>query len=202
MNDFPAVDLSKPKQKHPASVAWPAAKELVAALAPWCEPDRLLVAGSLRRGKSQVSDIEILYVPKFADEPTPGEMFGTQTVNLASRQLLELLDQDEIAYRLNVKGQETWGEQIKLGVHVASNVPVDFFQARPESWWNYLVCRTGPAESNLRIATAARARGWKWEPYSSGFVRGNEPHDRVVMESERAVFEFVGLPYAEPQERR
>jgi hypothetical protein len=59
-------------------------------------------------------------------------------------------------------------------------------------WWNYLVCRTGPKESNIAISSAAKKRGWDWNPYGSGFSRNG----RIVeMKSERDVFKFVGLPW-------
>lgn len=67
------------------------------------------------------------------------------------------------------------------------------------SWWNYLVCRTGPADSNTRICMAAQNRGWKWNPYGSGFSRGDEIR---AMESEAEVFDFVGLPYEQPEARK
>jgi DNA polymerase/3'-5' exonuclease PolX len=79
---------------------------------------------------------------------------------------------------------------------------VDLFTATRENFFNYLVCRTGGEESNIRVASAAIARGWKWNPYGNGFSRvvglGSEHHD---VTSEREVFEFVGLPYLEPWKR-
>lgn len=195
-------ELAAKKIKHPAALAWKAANEMVEVLTPCCEPGRIVVAGSLRRGKPQVGDIEIVFVPKFETRAAAGDMFGSEVVNWAARHLLLMLDADAIAYRWNKRGHTTWGEQIKLAVHVETNVPVDFFTSTEESWWNYLVCRTGPAESNLRIATAARALGWKWEPYSSGFMNLGDPNERKVVRSEREVFEFVGLPYEEPEGRR
>jgi DNA polymerase/3'-5' exonuclease PolX len=89
--------------------------------------------------------------------------------------------------------------------HVASGIPVDLFATTEACWHNYLVCRTGPAESNIRIAAAAKARGWKWNPYGEGFSRGGPlagPEEARALRSEREVFEFVGLPYTEPEERR
>lgn len=82
---------------------------------------------------------------------------------------------------------------------------MDFFTATRDNWFNYLVCRTGGAENNVKICNAAIAKGWKWNPYGTGFSREN---NRVIAgidthqsESERDVFEFVGLKYLEPWER-
>ncbi len=83
-----------------------------------------------------------------------------------------------------------WGEKNKLAVHVASGVPVDLFAATEANWFNYLVCRTGPGESNIAIASAAKAMGWQWHPYGTGFSRpvGLGTEGRAVA-SEREVFE-------------
>jgi DNA polymerase/3'-5' exonuclease PolX len=63
------------------------------------------------------------------------------------------------------------------------------------------IARTGPSESNVRIAEAAKAKGFKWHPYKPGF--SEEATGRVFpMGSEEEVFRFVSLPYAEPWERQ
>jgi len=104
-----------------------------------------------------------------------------------------------LAKRKNVNGSEMWGEKNKLAVHVASGIPVDFFAASEANWFNYLVCRTGGAESNRQIAVACQANRLKWNPYGPGFTT---PNGSVVrMSSEREVFDWAGLPYREPWER-
>jgi len=196
------------RRKFPLAVARAAGEELLGVLAPVCEPGYCCLAGSLRREKPEVKDAEILFVPKFGMSPAAGEIFKVP-LDLAEQQLLKLTALAILRPRLNARGHTTWGALIKLGLFLFDQsgesddeLPVDFFTATKENWWNYLVCRTGPAESNVRLALAARARGWKWEPYSSGFVALGDVPDRVAMTSERAVFEFVGLPYHEPKERQ
>jgi DNA polymerase/3'-5' exonuclease PolX len=173
------------------------AYELVNALRPVCV--RIEIAGSLRRHKPDVGDIEILYVPVVREEPDPDDLFATRETNLADGRIMLLERTGVLARRQNALGREMFGPRNKLMVHVASGIPVDLFATNVESWWNYLVCRTGPAESNTRIASAAKRMGWKWAPYSAGFARDGEMH-RV--DSESAVFAFVGLPYMEPRNRK
>jgi DNA polymerase/3'-5' exonuclease PolX len=84
--------------------------------------------------------------------------------------------------------------------HVASGIPVDLFAATEENWFNYLVCRTGPAELNQRIAGEAKRIGWKWHPYGLGFTALDNGQESRV-ECEQDVFDFVGIPYAEPEDR-
>lgn len=191
-------------EKVPASEALAIARLFVQFLKPRCE--KIVVAGSLRRRKPAVSDIEILFIPSFEVERDPWDLFDAKRqVNRTERAIFALLGAGVLSKRPNVNGVEAWGEKNKLGVHVESGVAVDLFTATRENWFNYLVCRTGGAESNVRICNAAIARGWKWNPYGSGFSRTNPAwSDRVeqhVVRSEREVFEFIGLPYLEPCER-
>lgn len=189
------------KKRWPRAQAIAVAKLLCDALAPACA--RLIVAGSLRRRRPDVGDVEILYVPKFATEQA--DMFSTREANLVDRILTDWLAGDVLAKRPSVTGGFAWGEKNKLAVHTATGMPVDLFTATESNWFNYLVCRTGGAENNVRIAQAAQARGWKWNPYGDGFSRGGPLTGRPVethpVASEREVFEFAGLPYLEPWQR-
>ena len=111
-----------------------------------------------------------------------------------------MLDDGTLAKRQSKIGGTAWGDKNKLAVH-RSGMPVDLFRTVPESWWNYLVCRTGPADSNTRIATEAQRRGYRWNPYGIGYTKLADG-TVTAMDSEAAVFAFVGLPYAEPWERK
>jgi DNA polymerase/3'-5' exonuclease PolX len=185
------------KPRFPRAIGMQVAAELCAALKPACE--RLIVAGSLRRQKPTVGDIEILYIGKAAPHRVAEDFFATYTANLAD-EVIEALERAGIVERrTNVKGSQMYGPKNKLMRHKATGLPVDFFAATESNWWNYLVCRTGPADSNTRICMAAQDKGWKWNPYGAGFSRGSE---LVPMASEEEVFAFVGLPHAQPKDRR
>lgn len=191
------------KRKFPRAEAVAVAKEFCDALKRGCE--RLIVAGSLRRRRLEVGDVEILYIPKMRTVELPAENLfdppGTAQIDEVDAYLDWLLEQGVIRQRLNVNGGTAWGEKNKLAVHVGSGIPVDFFATTEGCWFNYLVCRTGGQETNVRIASAAKAKGWRWNPYEAGFSHlGSGEHFDV--KSERDVFEFVGLPYREPWERR
>jgi DNA polymerase/3'-5' exonuclease PolX len=183
------------KHKFPREAALKVARALCLKMAD-CTL-RLELAGSLRRGKPLVGDIEIVYIPDFVTEPDG--LFDMVKVNRVDRVLADLLAAGEIAKRKNVLGSEIWGSQNKLAVHVASGIPIDFFSTTEDAWFNYLVCLTGGAESNMRIASAAKARGWKWQLNGEGFTDELGQTRRVT--SERAVFELVGLRYIEPHQR-
>lgn len=182
------------KTKFPFEQAIAIAQSIEQILAPAC--DRIIIAGSLRRQRPAVGDIEILYIPKYR-EIREG-LFDTALVNEADEILTRLLDERCITKRRNEKGSEMWGDKNKFARHEASGIPVDFFSACEACWFNYLVCRTGPSESNIRIAAKAKDRRWKWRPYGSGFQSGQQ-HWHVS--SEREVFDFLELPYLEPKDR-
>lgn len=184
------------KTKWPRSAALAVARELCARLKPHCE--RLIVAGSLRRRKEQVGDVEILYVPRM--EERPADLLTSCMASLADEEIARMLADGTLTKRPSKTGGTAWGDKNKLALH-RSAMPVDLFRTTPEAWFNYLVCRTGPAESNTRIATEAQRRGYRWNPYGAGFTRLTD--GRVIpMDGEQAVFAFVGLPYAEPWERK
>jgi len=187
------------KKRYPWEIASQVGLALLAGLKPLCKDGYLTIAGSVRRKKSEVGDIEILYVPLVGSCKLETELFGTP-LNLVTTWLDDCVKKKALIQRLNLLGRKTWGERIRLAAETHTGIPVDFFEATIHNWFNYLVCRTGPAESNMAIAKAARERGWQWAPYSPGFIslEGEQLH---VCKSEADVFEFVGLKHVPPAER-
>ena len=182
-------------QRFPAAIARKVAEALVAELAPRCE--RIEIAGSLRRGKPDVGDIEILYVPRIGQVHVPGELFPKRG-SLADELLDRWLAKGIIAKRPNVNGTTAWGTLNKLALHVASGIPIDLFATTMERWFVSLVMRTGSAQSNTRLANAALRRGMQFHAY--GVIQDpNRKH--IIPQSEREVFERLGVPYREPAER-
>jgi DNA polymerase/3'-5' exonuclease PolX len=183
--------------------AMPIAQKFVRFLERYCT--RIAIAGSLRRNRNLVSDIEILFISKITSAPDPQDLFGDRKIEVSAAGLAigALLVSEVITKRQNVKGRESWGPKNKLAVHVASGIPVDLFETTEKNWWNALVVRTGPADLNRKIASAAIARGWEWHAYGNGFTRGDGKSliDRFVVKSEQDVFHHVGLPYQEPKDR-
>jgi DNA polymerase/3'-5' exonuclease PolX len=180
---------------------WYMARDVAREMCDYLRPvtERLIVAGSLRRRNPLVGDVEILYVPKRGPGVRTDMFQMAKAQNLTDLALEQLIARGIITKRPNRNGAEAWGSKNKLAVHVATGIPVDFFSTEPSFWFNYLVCRTGPAESNMRIAAAAKRKGWKWNPYRAGFT---DDHGEIVqVKAERDVFEFVGLPYREPCDR-
>lgn len=161
------------------------AEELKWRLEPACE--RVEIAGSIRRQKPHPNDIELLCIPKFVG-----------SVDQLDREIGALMIQGILGFRLNKLGSRVYGPKNKLLVHLPSGIGVDIFSTTEECWPVALAIRTGPKESNVAIATAAQRKGWRLRAYGSGFDTPNGP---IHCQSEREVFELVGLPYQEPWER-
>lgn len=198
--------VSVEKRRFPSESAKTVVRELLVELKPACE--KLTVAGSLRRRKALVGDIEFVYVPRMVKVADPEDFFGQLiTVNAVDQLLAKWIAEGVIARRLNVQGSTMWGPQNKYAVHCASEIPVDFFASDHARFFNMLVCRTGGEATNKEIATRALERGWGWNAYGEGFTRkpssaGPDYHDVATVRSEQDVFAMAGLRYREPWERK
>jgi len=162
------------------------AEELKRLLESACE--KIVIAGSIRRQKPEVGDIELLCVPRYING-----------VDQLDREIGALVDRRIVGFRRNKLGSKVYGPKNKLMVHLPSRIGVDIFSTTDQCWAVSLVVRTGGAETNKRIATAALRRGWHWHAYGRGFTT---PDGEVICHSEREVFEAVGMPYLKPWERR
>ncbi len=163
------------------------ANGLCVRLSPVCKSSKIV--GSLRRNKPFVGDIELLCIPNHA--PNGDDLLDMQIKLLIARGILD--------YRLNKRYSKVYGPLNKFLIHMESLIAVDIFSTTRENWFTSLVVRTGPKESNIRIASAALKKGWKFHAYGSGFT--DEHGNKVTCRNELDVFLLVGLPYKRPEER-
>jgi DNA polymerase (family 10) len=185
------------KPQFPFAKAAAIADELVAALKPHCE--RIAIAGSLRRQKPTVGDVEILLVPTMGVQKV--DLFATAQVSNADVAIAELLAKGTLAKRPNAKGSFTWGDQNKLAVHAASGIPVDFFATTAAEWYRSLVIRTGPSKFNIRLITTAKRRGIQVHAYQSPGLVDIATGKPIPYTSERDFVEKCGVRYLEPWQR-
>jgi DNA polymerase/3'-5' exonuclease PolX len=194
---LPIADSQEEKRRWPRALGMTVGNALVYMLWPYCE--RIEIAGSIRRGKAEVGDVEILYVPKFGSLRRPGEMFESEA-NLADVFLNSGLLGGKLEMRPNVNGVTCWGPQNKLAVHKATGMPVDLFSTTAENWWVALVIRTGPKELNVALCQGAKSRGMQLHAY--GVLERLGGGGPIFPQSEREVFGLCGVRYLEPEERR
>lgn len=186
------------KQKWPRALALDVGVQLVSELLPFC--NRIEVAGSLRRGKAQVGDVEVLYIPKYEKRRDGLDMFAWVDVDLATEALVGMLASGVIGYRPNINGNFTWGPCNKLAIHMPSGIPIDFFSTDERCWFTALVIRTGGLATNLALTTGAQRLGRKLHAYGAGVEMPNG--ETVRAESERQVFLMCGVDYKEPKDRK
>ncbi len=153
------------------------AAEVVKALAPYCS--RIEVAGSIRRRKPLVNDIDIVLIP-------------SDPWNLTM----------EIA-RLGAVAAH--GTKIQRVQH--QGVRIDLYIATPETWVTLLLIRTGSKASNIRLCTLAKNKGLKLHADGSGLFIAQDaalsrPPKRIAGDTEQSIFEALGLPYQRPEDRR
>ena len=184
------------KTKWPYEVALPVAKEIVSLLAPACE--RIAIAGSLRRQKPLVGDIEILFVPLMSERPDG--LFDTVVVSVAQEVIEQKLKDGYFSKRPSKTGVFTWGEANKLAIHTASGIPVDLFSVPAANWWVSLVIRTGSKETNMRLTTGANKLNRTLHAYGYG-VTDRKTNETIAATSEEHVFELCGVPYLLPDRR-
>lgn len=163
------------------------AERLKDLLEPACE--LIVIAGSIRRHKPDVGDIELLCIPKYI-----------AAVDQLDRAIQALIVEGVLGYRLNKLGSAIYGPKNKFLFHVESSIGVDIFSTTEECWPVALVVRTGGEETNKEIASRAIERGMRFHAYGKGFTQpdGSE----LICQSEADVFRAVGLAYREPWERR
>lgn len=164
----------------------PTAESLLHLLAQSCE--RTEIAGSLRRRRPLVSDIEFLVIPKYDG-----------LIDLLDQSLRRLISERVLDYRLNKIGSRVYGPKNKLLVHIPTRISVDIFSTDSDCWPMSLVIRTGGKITNLRLAIAALKQGIRLHAYGSGYTLADGSH--LTCYSEEDVFSAVGLPFLRPEDR-
>lgn len=175
------------------------AQELINILTPFC--DRIEIAGSVRRKKNIVKDIELVIIPKkgiihgglFGDEISyyyPIDNFILHPNNM------------QFEYRFSADGKKAYGEKNKLLIYNHKEfgpVALDIFTADESNYMMVKFIRTGGAETNKLIATTANKLKMNLRIYESAFV--DHKGYKAVMKSEEQIFQYLGLKYLKPEER-
>lgn len=189
--DKPVVDAGYvlPLREIPREEAEGLARKILEVLQPFCE--RIEVAGSIRRQKATVNDIDFVVLPRA--EPV-------SKVNWLNIIRVWRSNFDPVT--------EKQGNELLVGYvpHKAmyfpdnhgTHVQVDLYRATASTWGIQLLVRTGSKEHNVHFCNLALTKGMRLQ-YSQGLV---DKDGRVVAgRTEEEVFTALGLPYIIPQER-
>lgn len=180
------------------------ADNLMIGLTAFCE--RIEIAGSLRRQKENVGDIEICAVPRLYHER---DLFGNvyHTINL--------LEEHYDFHRLGAVLKN--GPRYKQ-IAMLEGINIDLFLVLPPAQWGVIhTIRTGPAEFSHWIVTRRKhggalpddchvedgqvIRGGRQSEDADGnfFWSGG---DTIPMPEEQDFLDFLGLGWIEPHDRQ
>lgn len=174
------------------------ASELIHILNPFCE--RIEVAGSVRRKKNIVKDIELVLIPR--QEITFSGLFNDEEVITYPIDKFITQHNDFFTLRLNKNGITSYGDKNKLLLYHHNKygtIALDIFTADQSNFMMVKFIRTGGAENNKKIAITANQLGMNLRIYESCFV--DKRGFKYPMSSEEQIYKFLDLPYLKPEER-
>lgn len=176
----------------PDTFAREIAEDLVTELSGFC--DRMEIAGSLRRRRQAVNDIDIIAIPKFI-QVKDESLFGAPVQeNLLEKRLAQLCLRGEL-------GLEANGPKIKrfLKTVDGDTVPIDIYIATEQDWWTLLLIRTGSRNHNIKLARRAMDLHMALKADGSGLLTPGG--SLIQIHSEDEIFHRLGLAYRTPEER-
>lgn len=185
-------------------------------LEPWC--DRINIAGSIRRGKLEVKDLEIVCLPK---KVATGQVdiFTNETAKETVH-----AEFNRIVYSLGnvIKGKPD-GRYMQIEIENRlggiKTVNLDLFMPQPHDYYRIYAIRTGSADYSAKIITAGWIKqGWRGtdnglrlEEQCAGY---KQPDGKVkwscvvenpvlppVWQSEQEFFDWINVPILPPNLR-
>ena len=148
------------------------------ALTPYC--DRIEIAGSIRRRKPEVHDIEIVCIPKMQIiGGKPSVLSGFASIVMQWKK---------------VKGEPGGKYTCR---ELPEGINLDLFMTTADSWGYIYAIRTGSAEFSHRVL----ACGWVKKGYhgKEGILYDQNYPLRVPEEEDQ--FKLIGMDYVEPDKR-
>ncbi|KYK20363.1 hypothetical protein AYK24_03730 [Thermoplasmatales archaeon SG8-52-4] len=136
--------------------------------------DRLSIAGSLRRWKETIGDIDIIASSDFPDE------------------VIEYFIKYKDVQQVLLKGST------KTSVVLYDDLQVDLRVVKDESFGAALQYFTGSKEHNVKMRSTAIKKGYKLNEYGL-FKKGTDKY--IVGKSEEDIYKKLGLSYIEPELR-
>lgn len=133
---------------------------------------RIEIAGSIRRKKPEVGDIEVVYIAKTK------EMY----------QIVEIVN----------KWYKKKGDAIGLYTQrlLPEGIKLDLFRATPENWGYVLAIRIGSADFSKRLASA-----WVKAGYHGKDGMLTKDGVAIPVREERDLFRLVGMKWIPPEDR-
>lgn len=167
-----SVAAGPPSARRPIEAAYPVARDLVRTLEKNTGANRVEVAGSFRRARETVGDLDILVTTN-----DPGKVFETFTAH-------------PLVAEVKMRGDT------KETVLLRGGLQVDLRVVQPEEFGAALQYFTGSKDHNVHLRSLARDRGLKVNEY--GVFRGEA---RIAGATEEEVYACLGLAWIPPELR-
>lgn len=186
------------------------AVDICTRLQPYCE--KIHIAGSIRRKKPEVKDIEICLLPNLGFTES-GDLFGNSIRKIEINPIFkEIVNTLGIIEKGNVNGKY-------MKIVLPQGINLDLFMPEQDDYFRQLIVRTGSSEySHKIIANGWRKIGWvgsdiglrlekdciehKDKNNKSKWVcvrnKNNKP---PIWTSEKSVYEWLKIPYLDPELR-
>lgn len=178
------------------------ADSVLASLSPACE--RIEIAGSVRRKKPTIGDIEIVVIPSLCpDLEAQLSLFGDPPKMVSALDLLlDNLVRHKDHFRRGDKNGPLFKNFLVEFNRDGSEIGLDLFLTTPEQWGYILALRTGPGDFNQAWVTQKSKGGLLPDEYnfSGGWLyrRGK----RIPTPEESDVFRLIGDGKVIPPEQR
>lgn len=170
--------MSTQDKRYPYAEAYAIALKVLEELRPHCS--RIEIAGSLRRKKPEVGDIEIVLVPL----PYSTGMFESGIAAVVNKWQ-------------KVKGELEYGTTKYTQRILPEGIKLDLFIAEEGNWGSIFAIRTGSADYSHKVL----ANGWVRQGFKSdgGYLYRNG--EKYEIHEEEDLFRFIGVPYVKPEDR-
>jgi len=175
------------------------AEKIQKALAPYCR--QIAIAGSIRRLRPNVGDIDLVLEPK----PDCRNAIIERTLRTATRDGADGQDYSRFILR----------DGLQLDLWWVRPPALDFFTNTQSNWGMRLLVATGSRAHNIELAKRAKALGKHFAPYRGIEIDGQ--YDTVDVGgratevyrggrvgaclSEEQIFAALGVPFVVPQKR-
>ncbi len=165
--------LERRSGRAPLGKAWPFAQELLQLLSQVPGVEKVSLAGSLRRMRSTVGDLDLLAA---SSDPAP-----VMKAFVEHPDVIRILSQGEV----------------KSSVEYNHNLRAQLWVHPPERFGTALQYATGSKEHNVRLREIAQKQGLSLSDQSFQKADGLE----ILCSSEEAVYATLGLPWIAPELR-
>lgn len=133
------------------------------------------IAGSIRRKKPEVKDIDLVILPK-------KEFMSLDNIKLTLKKYGEI----------SVEGNKV------IRIKSKDNIEIDCYVSTEKNYEVILLIRTGSKEHNRKLAIEAMKQGKKLN-FAEGLL--DIKTKSIIANSERGIFEVLKMKYVEPENR-